>query len=194
MSRQFLSRQCLFLSRQCLCLGLSLLLLSGGCEKSGQYPYVGDMEDSSYSGRRGRPYGPTADGGQLALEDFAGEFVWVEYAATWCGPCARQAPIIKKLEGELRGDVVFITVITSAQAGLGRPTATRETAKAWAERFGLQPRNVVASDLWSLTIPQHILYSPRGQTLYRKEGLHSEQQVRDVLSRATDEWKESTNL
>ena len=179
--------------RQCLCLGLPLLLLSGGCEKSTEYPYVGDMEDRSYSGRRGRPYSPTADGGTLALEDFTGKFVWVEYAAPWCGPCTRQAPIIKKLEGEFSSGVVFVTVITSAQAGLGRPTATAATARAWAQRFGLEPRKVVASDLWTFTIPQHILYSPEGQTLYRKEGLHSESQVREVLALAMREWQTSTN-
>lgn len=181
-----------FLPRQCVCLGLSLLLLDG-CEKSGASPYVGDMEDTSYSGRRGKPYGPTAGGGQLALEDFDGRFVWVEYAATWCGPCARQAPIIRKLDDELRDEVVFVTVMTSARAGVGGPTATRETAEAWARRFGLEPGNVVASDLWSLTVPQHILYSPRGQTLYRMEGLHSEGQIREILSRAMREWRESTN-
>ena len=169
---------------------LLLLGLVIGCSESPDYPHVGDMEDFSYSDRRGRPYGPTASGGELALEHFKGQFVWVEYAATWCSPCAQQAQTVQRVEHEFSDAVVFVTVMTSANPSTGGPTATAQTARQWAQRFRLDPDRVTASDLWYMTIPHHILYSPDGQTLYRNTGFHSADRIREVLASGMRRWRE----
>ena len=60
----------------------------------------------------------------------------------------------------------------------------------WARRFGLDPRRVLAADLWTMTIPHHILLSPKGQTLYRTKGQLSEEQIRVMLQRYMNDWKD----
>ncbi|MDO5092280.1 MAG: thioredoxin [Propionibacteriaceae bacterium] len=44
--------------------------------------------------------------------------VVVDYWAGWCSPCKQLAPIIDELAQEYEGQVKFVKVDTSAQAGL----------------------------------------------------------------------------
>ncbi|UCE01497.1 MAG: hypothetical protein JSW67_09395 [Candidatus Latescibacterota bacterium] len=122
----------------------------------------------------------------MALENFAGYFVWVDFAASWCGPCTRQAPLISKLEDVVGEDVLFLTLLTSA----AEPTsqATVGTAAAWAKRYRLNPYLVVAGHERARTIPQHILFSPLGQTLYHAIGYHTDVQIRATLAQHMNRW------
>jgi thiol-disulfide isomerase/thioredoxin len=57
---------------------------------------------------------PDENGKTVALSDFKGKLVYIDVWATWCGPCKKELPHLKKLEEELRGnpDVVFLSVAT----------------------------------------------------------------------------------
>lgn len=49
------------------------------------------------------------DGKSWTLEDFKGKYVYIDMWATWCAPCKREMPYLKKLEEKLRGaDIVFL--------------------------------------------------------------------------------------
>jgi thiol-disulfide isomerase/thioredoxin len=144
------------------------------------------MEDFSYGGRRGGHYGPNATGETVGLDQFAGRFVWVDYSAPWCGPCVRQAPIVRKVEHDYAGKAVFLTVITSERDP--RSPATTHTAQRWANQHKLDPTHVIASDEGARYIPTHIVFSPMGQTLYFKSGVHSETQIRAQMDHAIRTW------
>ncbi|MCF6169320.1 TlpA disulfide reductase family protein [Lutibacter sp.] len=50
-------------------------------------------------------------GGTTSLDDLKGRFVYVDVWATWCGPCKREIPFLKKLEGKYRGkNIEFVSV------------------------------------------------------------------------------------
>ena len=170
-------------------------LLFVGCEAAHRDPPEGRMSDRSYGGQIAADgtvkKRVNALGKDVAPTDFAGVFVWADYAAPWCQPCIPQARAIARLD-RAYGDeqVVFLTVITSATAGR-RTDPTPDTAKAWAKRFGLVPERVVAAtDLWGTIIPMHVLYSPEGQTLHVSTGGLSASQIRDILERYMGDWKE----
>ncbi len=166
----------------------AMLLVAGGCTSGSQPdPYVGNMDDFSYAGRRGKSYGPSASGKTIEMADFKGRFVWIDYSAPWCGPCLRQAGVIKQLEKSYGGKVVFITMMTSDH-GVGK-SATRQTAQQWSKQFGLDPDRVVPTDEWQRTIPQHVVFSPLGQTLYWKVGLLNDAQIRSVLGEHMSGWQ-----
>ena len=40
---------------------------------------------------------PTPEGDTLRLSDFRGKIVLIDFWASWCGPCRRENPHVKKL-------------------------------------------------------------------------------------------------
>lgn len=52
------------------------------------------------------------EGGQVALSDLKGKYVYIDIWATWCGPCLRQIPAMKELEEKYRGKNIEIMSIS----------------------------------------------------------------------------------
>ena len=50
---------------------------------------------------------PQLGGGQIALSDFRGEWVLINYWATWCSPCRKEMPELSALHDE-RDDVTVL--------------------------------------------------------------------------------------
>jgi len=154
---------------------------------------VGNMEDVSYSMGRTQKARPNALGKPVRMTDFAGKFVWAEYAATWCKVCAWQTPVTKQVAEELKGDIVFLTIMTGKSNDYN-DHATVATARQWASRFGLDRERVLAAKLWFKTIPEHRFYSPDGHTLFVHVGALSADQIREVIEyykSGWEEWKET---
>lgn len=177
-------------------LGVSSLLWMctalAGCTTSdprdGVDAYVGDFADESYAGERGSVIGRTAESTPVSLEQFAGHFVWVDYAAPWCPPCAPQARAIADLERLLGERVVFLTVVTSGAEVMTRPSAAG--AGSWAQKYGLPREHVVAGARHTgMVVPQHLLFSPTGQTLYRHKGLLYSDQISGTIVDHMTRWK-----
>lgn len=55
----------------------------------------------------------TVDGKEVAISDFKGKVVYIDFWATWCGPCKQQLPHSKVLKQQLEGkDIVFLYIST----------------------------------------------------------------------------------
>jgi len=169
------------------------LVVVAGCGGDADGPYVGDMDDRSYSGQvtsEGTVARESAAGGTVSITDFKGRFVWAEYAAPWCQVCGSQVPVVQSVLASMTEQVVFLTVMTSDGQNV-HADATRATASGWAQRFGLAPDRVVAGkNLSSWTVPTHILYSPEGQTLLRHTGLLPADRLGPLLAARVADWKE----
>jgi peroxiredoxin len=62
------------------------------------------------------------DGEIVRLSDFRGQPVWVNFWATWCGPCRRELPDIQRLADEFQDQglvVIEINFMESKQQALG---------------------------------------------------------------------------
>lgn len=67
-------------------------------------------------------------GGTTSLNDFKGKYVYVDVWATWCGPCKREIPSLKKLEKEYHGkNIEFVSI--SVDNGRGYKDRSPELAK-----------------------------------------------------------------
>ena len=98
---------------------LALALLSAACSRSAAAP--GDGSGFVQTDERGavipveqREPAPdvvaeTLDGDQLALRDLDGPVV-VNFWASWCGPCAQEAPALQRLAEAYDGRVAFVGV------------------------------------------------------------------------------------
>ena len=124
----------------------------------------------------------TANGRPISLSTFQGDFIWVDYAAEWCSYCELQTRTIKALEQRYGDKLVFLTVVTGTNEVMQPPNA--ETAKAWADRFGLNPDRVLAR-FSTDTLPHHVLYSPNGEILFRDSGLFKQDRIVSVLREKT---------
>lgn len=153
---------------------------------SGGDLYLQNMNDFSYGGRRDKVIGTSASGETVKLSQYSGKFVWVDFSAPWCGPCRRQASVIKNLESRYTDRVVFLTLMTSDNSP--REPATVQTALAWAKQYGLDPRHVMTSSERTRVIPTHLVFSPAGQTLYFESGVHSESLIKSRLAGMMREW------
>jgi thiol-disulfide isomerase/thioredoxin len=160
--------------------------LTPGCSTDKADPYVGNMLDFSYANRRDKEYGPSANGHTLRMADYKGHFVWIDFAAPWCSPCQRQAPVIRNLEKDYGERIIFLTMMTTDASGRG--PANTHTARQWARQHHLDPSRVVPTGERARTIPQHLLFSPLGQTLEWRIGLMSDADIRAVLAQHTREW------
>ena len=52
------------------------------------------------------------DGNEVSLSDFAGKVVYLDFWASWCGPCMREVPFAKELKKRMQGydDLVFLYI------------------------------------------------------------------------------------
>jgi len=54
---------------------------------------------------------PDINGKSVSLDDFKGKYVYVDVWATWCGPCKREIPFLKKLDKEYKDKkIVFVSM------------------------------------------------------------------------------------
>lgn len=157
-------------------------------EMEGLERIVGNMNDVSWSSGRTQQPRLNALGKPVYMPDFEGSFVWSEYAAPWCKVCPTQTPETKKVEKELQGQVVFLTVMTG-KSNKYNDHATVATARAWASRFQLDPARVIAAELWFKTVPEHRFFSPRGHTLFVHVGHLPADRIREVISFYRTGWE-----
>jgi len=67
------------------------------------------------------------NGNAISLSDFKGKVVYLDFWASWCGPCRAEIPSAKELEASLRGkEVVFLAV------------SIDESEKAWRDLISKQ--------------------------------------------------------
>ncbi|MGI6242799.1 MAG: TlpA family protein disulfide reductase [Prevotella sp.] len=54
-------------------------------------------------------------GKSYTLADFKGKYVYIDIWATWCGPCQREIPYLRKLETKYNGkDIYFVSISCDA--------------------------------------------------------------------------------
>ncbi|CAB1082225.1 hypothetical protein D1AOALGA4SA_9856 [Olavius algarvensis Delta 1 endosymbiont] len=149
---------------------------------------VGNMNDDSYSTGRSQEPRLNALGEPVHMTDFEGEFVWAEYAATWCKACTQQTPATKRAEAKLEDEVVFVTIMTG-KSNQYNDHATQDTARQWASSYQLPPERVLAAELWFKTVPEHRFYSPQGHTLFVHVGYLNQEQIRQVIEYYRTGWE-----
>ncbi|MGI8730333.1 MAG: TlpA family protein disulfide reductase [Solirubrobacteraceae bacterium] len=130
----------------------------------------------------GRLRGPLADG-RLSLAELRGSAVVVNFWASWCEPCRREAPLLEDSWRSARTDgVVFV--------GLNMQDA-RSDARGFLREFEVSYPNVREPDdatarAWGLTgLPETYFLASDGQIVSHVIGLIREPQMQAGLRAAT---------
>jgi thiol-disulfide isomerase/thioredoxin len=75
-----------------------------------------EKENANYSKfKKGTPSPkfnyPDTEGNYVSLDDLKGKYVYVDVWATWCAPCKKEIPFLKKLDDEYKDkDIVFVSL------------------------------------------------------------------------------------
>ncbi len=112
-------------------------------------------------------------GGNTSLSDLKGKYVYMDIWATWCGPCIREIPSLKKVEKQFEGkNIEFVSI--SVDEGRGYKGDAAEAYKGWKkiiaekELGGMQLladngfRSTFIQDYKINGIPRFILIDPEG--------------------------------
>ena len=104
-------------------------------------------------------------GGTTSLKDLKGKFVYVDVWATWCGPCKREIPFLKKIEKAYHGkNIAFVSVSVD----------TKKDHSTWQKMIkdkklgGIQLfsdnnwKSKFVTDYMIKGIPRFILIDPKG--------------------------------
>ena len=117
--------------------------------------------------------GETTEGEQFNLAAHRGEWVLVNFFATWCGPCRIEHPELVKFAQEHEGDPVQVVSVAFSD----QPDAIREF---FAKQGGSWP--VVASDTGGIAldygvtgVPETYIVAPSGLVIDRLEGVTADQ-------------------
>ncbi|MGH2767266.1 MAG: TlpA family protein disulfide reductase [Actinomycetota bacterium] len=117
--------------------------------------------------------------GSVALEDFAGRVVFLNFWASWCPSCRKDAPLMQGLWEEYgpRG-VQFLGVNVND---------TREDAVAFEREFGItfpsvfDPVGELAGEYGVVGIPTMFVIGPDGRIDYRFQGRVDPGRFRSVI-------------
>lgn len=110
--------------------------------------------------------GPTVAGERVNLADYHGKWVYVDFWATWCGPCMKALPEVVELSKRTAGrdDLVIMGVSLDDSSTAGRLSSV--VSKAGIEYpvlFEGTGKNSLAADNWGVNaIPATFLIDPDG--------------------------------
>lgn len=101
-------------------------------------------------------------GGMHRLSDFKGKYIYVDFWASWCGPCNMEIPYMKELERTLGNEmVVFVGISIDEDIDAWKSALARHSLKG-NQFIGNQE---LAQMLNVQSIPRYVIYGKDGKLL-----------------------------
>ena len=102
---------------------------------------------------------PDLEAREIALENFKGKIVLLDFWATWCSPCRMTMPVVEKLSREYPDDVVVLAVNLRESKGVIEKYVFEQAIKS---RVLLDERGDVSGDYGAYAIPMQFLIDRNG--------------------------------
>ncbi len=122
-----------------------------------------DKWDKAAVGRLSPDFaGVELDGRQLSLKDFRGKYIYIDMWATWCGPCQKELPFLKKLAEKFEGrNIVFLGL--SIDADKAKWEARVKSGELCGTQLYIGKGSKFQTDYRISGIPRFILIDPNGR-------------------------------
>jgi len=110
------------------------------------------------------------EAGMATLETYRGQYVLLNFWATWCAPCRHEMPTLAALQTEFGGDDFKVVTLAT---GRNSPTGI----KKFFDEVGIDnltryqdPKQKLARDMAVLGLPITVLIDPEGREIARLIG------------------------
>lgn len=106
------------------------------------------------------------DGDAIKLHNYNGKYVFLDFWASWCGPCRREIPNVAKMYKALKGkdfEVIGISIDNKEDAW---KNAVKEMKMTWPQACDLEAWNSIVARKYAVqSIPRTVLIDPEGKVI-----------------------------
>ena len=125
------------------------------------------------------------DGQESRLSDFVGrgEYVLVDFWASWCGPCIKETEVIKEIYNEYNGKGLSVLGVAVWDKPADTNDAIKKHELPWRQIINAQS---VPTDIYGINgIPHIIIFGPDGTILSRGlQGAELKAKVKSIMDQA----------
>ena len=136
----------------------------------------------------GQPFvdfaGKTPEGADIKLSDYVGKGKWVltDFWASWCGPCMREVPNVKKVFETYEGDKFMVLGVAVWESNGDNSASARKMEQMdmkWHQIF-VGDDHTPTDSYGIVGIPTMILFAPDGTIYKRGDVLRGESMIKTV--------------
>lgn len=132
-----------------------------------------------------------AEGNACSLKDVVGKgrYTYIDFWATWCGPCCKEIPYLEALVAKYKGNpamrFVSISLDTNKEAWLKKLAADKPE---WEQYNIPQAEQGACAELYGISgIPRFILFDKEGKMMNASASRPSDESTQELLNKLADE-------
>ncbi|MES2240088.1 MAG: TlpA disulfide reductase family protein [Bacteroidota bacterium] len=133
---------------------------------------------------------PKTEGDELfasIMKKYEGKVVYVDFWATWCGPCRSGIEQIKPLKEEMKGENVAFVYLTNQSSPEKTYSAMIPEIKGEHYRLSTDEWNYLAGKFNISGIPHYVLVGKKGEVINPKLGFMSNEAIKTELEKRIKE-------
>lgn len=125
------------------------------------------------------------EGNEVSLSDYKGKKVFVNFWATWCGPCRKEMPDVQKIYDEVDSEDLVILAVNVGES--------KEDVKYFIDqgefsfKVLLDSEMEVAAKYGVTAFPTSVLIDENGDPITGVRGMMSYDQMKDFISKEKEE-------
>lgn len=129
---------------------------------------------------------PSPDGNEIKLSDFRGKYLLLDFWASWCGPCLREVPNVKKVYDAYHDKGFEILGVSLDEDAEAWKNAIRSNHLNWNHVSSLEGWGCPVAKKYSVSaVPTMILIDPAGNIIDGKlRGEALEKKISDIFGSA----------